>query len=225
MIAITCTTALRSLLPLSPSLSLLLLLLLSLSLESDPTRTRCRSTSAACMVNSEAGFQISVICMGIKWNALIWKPAPLFTKLTIHSNLYENLTDHDEASRPVASHVSPIYNTVVNSHISHHGRPRCDRTLYLSVAPPKNWKLGSTCAEFCQNEGEGSVFAFSPQSFGIPGPRQRRDQEGAPGGTLCTTVWTRRTVIKSLFFFSHSITIDVWWMTIEFPPQGSAVSF
>ena len=26
-----------------------------------------------------------------------------FTKLTIHCNLYENLTEHDEASRPVAS--------------------------------------------------------------------------------------------------------------------------
>ena len=59
------TTALLSLLPVSPSLSLLLLL--SLPLESDPARARRRSTSAACII----------ICVGIKWNALAWKSASL----------------------------------------------------------------------------------------------------------------------------------------------------
>ena len=65
------------------------------------------------------------------------------------------------------------------------------------------------------------MFAFSLQSFGIPGPRQRRDQEGAPGGTLYTQQFELEQLLLTRFFFS----IDVWWMTIEFSPQGSAVSF
>ena len=39
-----------------------------------------------------------------------------------------------------------------------------------------------------QDEGEGPVFVFSLQFVCIPGPRQRRDQESAPGGILYATV-------------------------------------
>ena len=110
--------------------------------------------------------------------------------------------------------VTSVRNTAVTHITSTDDHDATTLSIYLS--PPKNWKLRSTCAqvsEFCQDEGEGPVLAFSLQSFGIPGPRQRRDQEGALGGTLYTTVWTRTTVYKLTFSFlnfNRPVVDDDW---------------